>query len=118
MSINPSGRNRRTVWKIATQPYPDAHFATFPEALVEPCVLAGCPEGGLVMDPFAGSGTAGEVCHRLGRRFVGLELSAAYCQLAKKRTAQMGLITSFLDAPRHTASPRNRRAPRAPHDFP
>jgi DNA modification methylase len=153
----PAFRNRRTVWEIATQPYAEAHFATFPEALVEPCVLAGTSERGvcagcgspwervveksggttgqswhdhtndlgrgqqknengldtyrvktkgwapicacavptqpgIVLDPFAGSGTIGLVCHRLGRRFVGLELSDAYCQLAKKRTAQMGLV--------------------------
>lgn len=85
-------RNRRTVWEIATQPYPEAHFATFPEALVEPCVLAGCPEGGTVLDPFAGSGTVGEVCHRLGRRFVGLDLKDDYCRMAYERTAQLGLL--------------------------
>jgi DNA modification methylase len=85
-------RNRRSVWEIATQPYPEAHFATFPEALVEPCVLAGSPEAGMVLDPFAGSGTVGQVCHRLGRRFVGLELKPDYCRMAYRRTAQMGLI--------------------------
>jgi len=85
-------RNRRSVWVIPSQPYPEAHFATFPEALVEPCVLAGSPEGARVLDPFAGSGTVGQVCHRLGRRFVGLELSPAYCRLAYARTAQLGLI--------------------------
>ena len=86
-----SGRNRRTVWEIATQPYPEAHFATFPEDLVTPCVLAGAPTGGIVLDPFAGSGTVGEVCARLGRRFVGLDLSQDYCQMARRRTAQQGL---------------------------
>jgi DNA modification methylase len=60
--------------------------------LVEPCVLAGCPEGGRVLDPFAGSGTVGAVCQRLGRRFVGTELSTTYCGLAYARTAQMGLL--------------------------
>lgn len=153
-----NGRNRRTVWEIATQPYPEAHFATFPEDLVVPCVLAGTSERGcctacgapwermteraslehaagrrilgavaagraaglphdnpivpsvtvgweptctcppaplarpLVLDPFAGSGTVGEVCHRLGRRFVGLELAEAYVALAQRRTAQLGLL--------------------------
>jgi len=84
--------NKRSVWTVGTQPYPEAHFATFPEALVEPCVLAGCPLGGRVFDPFAGSGTVGQVCHRLGRQFVGLELSLAYCRLAYTRTAQLGLV--------------------------
>jgi DNA modification methylase len=157
-----SNRNRRSVWEIATQPYPEAHFATFPEALVEPCVLAGTSEYGvcgacgapwervvertghvstrepahqpgntptktdstgwapatratdqwqpacacdaeggscyasiqqpLVLDPFAGSGTVGLVCQRLGRRFVGLELKPDYCRMAYARTAQLGLV--------------------------
>ncbi len=64
---NPAGRNKRSVWRIATQPYPGAHFATFPEKLVEPCILAGCPEGGTVLDPFSGSGTVGLVAQRLER---------------------------------------------------
>jgi DNA modification methylase len=164
--IDNGSRNRRSVWEIATQPFPDAHFATFPEALVEPCILAGTSERGccakcgagwertvertvertdvdplgekararsngtapyrpnsresggvagvvtstrqywhpacacgaatttppLVLDPFAGSGTVGEVCHRLGRRFVGLELKPDYCRMAYRRTAQLGLV--------------------------
>ena len=145
-TLNPAGRNRRTVWTIATQPYSGAHFATFPEALVEPCIKAGtsergcCPECGagwkrqtkvdyehinftkprkhsdyvtgsgqvankkvttlgfsptcdhghdpqpcVVLDPFAGSGTTGVVSRRLGRNFVGLDLSAEYLQLARQR---------------------------------
>jgi len=80
-------RNRRTVWTIATQPYPEAHFATFPEKLVEPCVLAGCPAGGTVLDPFTGSGTTGAVAYRLGRKFVGIELNPEYAALAEKRIA-------------------------------
>lgn len=167
--VSNGSRNRRTVWEIATQPYPEAHFATFPEALVEPCVQAGTSEVGvcavcgapwrrmverpvnihpgsshdhgadlerggsqvrfdgkaagtimrerfqagrdprttgwqptcscgtsatqaLVLDPFAGSGTVGLVCQRLGRRFVGLELKPEYCTMAAKRTAQLGLV--------------------------
>lgn len=82
---NPAGRNKRTVWEIPTQPYPEAHFATFPEALVEPCVLAGCQEGGTVLDPFAGSGTALLVAQRLGRHGIGIDLSELYCQLARSR---------------------------------
>ena len=83
--INPLGRNLRTVWTIATQPFPEAHFATFPEALVEPCILAGCPVGGLVLDPFMGSGTVALVAHRLDRDFIGFELSKEYCEIAEKR---------------------------------
>ena len=81
-------RNRRSVWTIPTMPYSGAHFATMPEALVEPCILAGCKLGGLVLDPFVGSGTVVSVAERLGRRGVGVDLS--YQDLAKKRTAQRG----------------------------
>ena len=90
---NPSaGRNRRSVWEIATQPYPDAHFATFPEKLVEPCILAGCPEGGTVLDPFSGSGTVGLVAERLGRHSVLIDAKEEYCAMARHRTAQRGLM--------------------------
>jgi DNA modification methylase len=80
-------RNRRTVWTIATQPFAEAHFATFPEALVEPCVLAGSKPGDLVLDPFAGSGTTGVVALRHGRRFLGLELNGEYASMARRRIA-------------------------------
>lgn len=81
----PSDRNKRTVWEIATQPYSEAHFATYPEKLVEPCILAGCPQGGVVLDPFLGSGTTLAVAQRLGRKGVGTELNTDYIQLAIKR---------------------------------
>ena len=81
-------RNKRTVWTIATQPYPDAHFATFPPKLVEPCILAGAPDGSLVLDPFAGSGTVLAVAKQLGRQGVGIELNPAYIELAEKRLVQ------------------------------
>ncbi len=68
-------RNKRTVWTIPTQPYPGAHYAVMPAALVEPCILAGCPEGGIVLDPFAGSGTVGVVAARLGRQFIGIDIN-------------------------------------------
>ena len=87
--MNPSGRNKRTVWTIPTRPYKEAHFATFPEALVEPCILAGCPEGGIVLDPFIGSGTTGAVAKRLGRHFIGIDLKPDYCQLAESRIAKV-----------------------------
>jgi DNA modification methylase len=78
-------RNRRTVWEIATKPFPEAHFATFPTALVEPCILAGTPLGAAVLDPFCGSGTVGLVCDRLGRDFIGIELNPAYALIAERR---------------------------------
>jgi DNA modification methylase len=83
-------RNIRSVWTIATQPYPEAHFATFPEDLIKPCILAGCPVGGIVLDPFSGSGTTVKVAQDLGRVGVGLELSESYLAMARHRTAQMG----------------------------
>lgn len=78
-------RNRRSVWSINTEPYRDAHFAVFPARLVEPCVLAGSEEGDRVLDPFFGSGTLGQVCARLKRRFTGIEISEEYAALARKR---------------------------------
>jgi DNA modification methylase len=84
---NPSGRNKRTVWTVATKPYSEAHFATFPEKLIEPCILAGCPEGGIVLDPFFGAGTTGLVAKKVGRCFVGIELNPRYIGMAQKRIA-------------------------------
>jgi len=74
----PNGRNIRTVWDIHTRPYPGAHFATFPAALVEPCIALGSESGDLILDPFIGSGTTGLVALNLNRRFVGIELNPAY----------------------------------------
>jgi len=82
------GRNLRSVWTIATQPFPEAHFATFPEKLIEPCIKAGCPEGGIVLDPFFGSGTVGLVARRFSCNFIGIELSSDYIGIANKRLAQ------------------------------
>jgi len=78
-------RNRRSVWSVATQPFSEAHFAVFPPKLIEPCILAGCPEGGTVLDPFCGSGTTGMVALRHGRRFIGIELNAEYVDMAHRR---------------------------------
>lgn len=78
-------RNRRSVWHIPTQPYSGAHFATFPEKLVEPCILAGSRRGDVVLDPFCGSGTVGVVALCQQRKFIGCDLSAPYLQLAKQR---------------------------------
>ena len=85
-------RNKRTVWTVATKPYRDAHFATYPPALITPCVLAGCPAGGTVLDPFGGSGTTGEVAVSLGRRAILCELNADYVSLIKTRTSVTGGI--------------------------
>lgn len=86
-----AGRNRRSVWTVTTSPYKGAHFATMPPKLVEPCVLAGCPVGGVVLDPFAGSGTTGAVAVGHGRNFIGIELNPDYVALAERRigTTQM-----------------------------
>lgn len=78
-------RNLRDVWTIATQPYPGAHFATFPPKLVEPCIKAGCPEDGTVLDPFGGAGTVGLVADQLGRDAVLIELNEEYARMAKRR---------------------------------
>jgi DNA modification methylase len=78
-------RNRRSVWSIATEPFPEAHFAVMPQALVEPCILAGSGPGNLVLDPFAGSGTVGVVALRHGRRFLGIELNQEYVGMARCR---------------------------------
>jgi len=79
------GRNKRSVWTVTTKPYKGAHFATFPPALIEPCVLAGSRKGGVVLDPFNGSGTTGEVSVLNGRRYVGVELNPEYIKLAVDR---------------------------------
>jgi len=78
-------RNRRSVWTVTTKPYKGAHFATFPPALIEPCVLAGSRKGGVVLDPFNGSGTTGEVSILNGRKYVGVELNPEYIKLAVDR---------------------------------
>ena len=79
------GRNRRNVWTVATQPLKEAHFAAFPTKLIEPCILAGCPKGGTVLDPFAGAGTTLLVADRHNRHGVGIELNPEYCALARRR---------------------------------
>jgi len=89
--VVPDGRNKRSVWEIATQPYPEAHFATYPEKLVEPCILAGCPKDGTVLDPFAGSATTLAVAQRLGRKGIGIELNSEYIELAINRLTKIPL---------------------------
>lgn len=77
--------NKKSVWTVTTKPYKGAHFATFPADLIEPCILAGAPDGGTVLDPFGGSGTTGQVARKLGRKFVLIELNPAYESLIKDR---------------------------------
>ena len=78
-------RRKRDVWTIATKPFRGAHFATFPEDLVIPCLIAGCPEGGTTLDPFSGSGTVGVVCKKNNRNFIGIELNPKYAAMAEER---------------------------------
>jgi DNA modification methylase len=85
IDANPAGRNKRSVWTVTTQPFPGAHFATFPPKLIEPCVLAGSAKGDTILDPFAGAGTTGVVALRHDRSFVGIELNPDYAQMARDR---------------------------------
>lgn len=82
-------RNKRDVWNVNTKPCKEAHFATFPDTLIEPCVLAGCPEGGIILDPFMGAGTTGMVSKRNNRNYVGIELNSDYIQIAENRINNM-----------------------------
>jgi DNA modification methylase len=84
-------RNKRSVWTVNVKPYSGAHFAVFPSDLIEPCILAGAPVGGIVLDPFMGSGTTAQVAQNLGRKYLGCELNPDYCQLQNIRTAQQSL---------------------------
>lgn len=83
-----NGANKRSVWTVATKPFRDAHFATFPPELIRPCILAGSRVGDTVLDPFWGSGTTGEVAISNRRKAIGIELNAEYCELSKKRFVQ------------------------------
>ena len=83
----PTHRNKRDVWHINTSSYSGAHFAVFPPQLAETCILAGCPVGGVVLDPFFGSGTTGLAAKRVDRHYIGVEINPAFCQLAEKRIA-------------------------------
>ena len=89
---NLAGRNKRSVWKINTQPYKEAHFAVFPEELPTLCIKAGSDEGDVVLDPFFGSGTTGWVAQRLGRKWIGIELNPEYIKIAEKRFIQQDLF--------------------------
>jgi DNA modification methylase len=91
--VNPEGRNKRSVWTITTKPYKEAHFATYPPDLILPCILAGSKEGDIVLDPFSGSGTTGEVALQNNRNYIGLELNPDYAKLSEKRlTDAIGMM--------------------------
>lgn len=83
-------RNKRSVWTVSPKPFKEAHFAVYPPELIEPCILAGCPEGGTVLDPFGGSGTTGLVADRFNRNSILVELNDDYVQIAKDRIKQDG----------------------------
>jgi DNA modification methylase len=86
LQAEPNGiRNKRSVWEVATQPFSEAHFATFPPALIEPCILAGCPKDGIVLDPFGGAGTTGLIADRLQRNAMLIELNPEYTAMAERR---------------------------------
>jgi site-specific DNA-methyltransferase (adenine-specific) len=93
------GRNKRDVWTVPTAPYSGAHFATFPPALILPCILAGCPVGGTVLDPFGGSGTTGAVASGNSRKAVLIELNPAYAHLAQDRCGEMFCHSIHLPSP-------------------
>jgi len=84
-------RNKRSVWSVTNKPYAGAHFAVFPSSLIEPCILAGAPVGGIVLDPFMGSGTTAQVAQNFGRQYLGCELNEDYKSLQEKRLSQFSL---------------------------
>ena len=90
--------NKRNVWTVTTKPFRGAHFAVFPPDLIEPCIKAGCPKGGTVLDPFGGSGTTGLVANNLGRNAILIELNEEYVKIAKKRLGEdLGLFSEVKD---------------------
>ena len=84
------GRNKRSVWAIATRPYRGSHFAVYPPELIETPIKAGCPKGGIVLDPFIGSGTTALVAQKIGRNFIGIDLNSQYVQMARQSLRQLG----------------------------
>lgn len=96
VTINPK-KNKRSVWTITTKSFKGAHFATFPMDLIEPCVLAGCPENGTVLDPFGGSGTTGIVASNHNRKAVLIELNAEYIEIARQRIQDQGGLFTDLE---------------------
>lgn len=108
-AFHPRGRNKRTVWSIPLSKFRGAHFAVFPEALVEICLRAGCPPGGVVLDPFLGSGTTAVVARRLGHDFVGIDCVPEYCRLAATRLQAAPLTPNRPWPPSPEPPPRTAR---------
>jgi DNA modification methylase len=92
MSIMPAERNKRSVWTVPTESYSGAHFATFPRKLIEPCILAGAPVGGIVLDIFMGSGTTAQVAEKLGRQWIGIDIDERNAELQRGRLIQPSLL--------------------------
>lgn len=90
-------RNKRSVWVVASEPTPDAHFATYPTKLIEPCILAGSRPGDIVLDPFNGSGTTGYVALKHGRKYIGIDLNEEYLNLANRRLLQVSSQRTIFD---------------------
>jgi site-specific DNA-methyltransferase (adenine-specific) len=89
ISAPEGGRNKRSVWTVTTKPYAGAHFATFPPELIRPCILAGCPKGGVVLDPFGGSGTTAAVANEENRNAILCELNPDYIPLINERLSKV-----------------------------
>jgi DNA modification methylase len=94
-AFHPNGRNKRTVWEVPLSKCPEAHFAVFPEELVEPCILAGSARHGVVLDPFIGSGTTAAVAMRLGRNFIAIDCNEKYCEMTRRRIAKKTMQLAF-----------------------
>lgn len=90
-AFHPAGRNKRTVWSVPLSKFRKAHFAVYPPTIVETCIKAACPEGGVVLDPFSGAGTTALVARQLGRHFIGIDCMEPYCQMARERLAEADL---------------------------
>ena len=101
-AFHPKGRNKRTVWTVPLSKFRGAHFAVFPEKLVEPCILAGCPEGGIVLDPFIGSGTTAVVSKKQGKHYIGIDVNHAYCQMALERIIRETTSQTFTTTGTHS----------------
>ena len=96
MSVMPYTRNKRSVWSVTIQPCKEAHFAIYPEKLIEPMILAGCPKNGIVIDPFMGAGTTAIVAKCLNRNFIGIELNQKYIDIANKRIKKVQPLMGFM----------------------
>ena len=118
VGYHPNGKNCRAVWSFNTQPYPEAHFAVFPEELPERCIKAGTREGDIVLDIFAGSGTTLWVAKKLNRRFIGIELSSEYVSLINKRISQETLHALEFTQANSTSLSHNRNLKENSDEFP